>query len=315
MRNIILSCIIITGISCQYRDNNPIKEQQIPQSNDAFNKSADKKEDSLLDIGVSATDTNKNIQNQISSLKNTDYTAKYIADSVERSLKRSSTQSITPSETRKQNSPPRSTTNVSASQHKKISKPQIADNSLDSFADQFQGFNNSVVFAEKTTKQAISNNKQSVQTNQISDLTIQAIIPEKCLVSNGGTIRLKTTSNIEIDNQNFTVGSIVTGRASFNDDRMYIVIRSINLNGSIKKIDLTVYDNDGAEGISIPSINIKKKTSNGLGGVINTAGSLLSRGSSVGSQLSSNLVRSVTSGNLETITIPGNKKVIIRSNN
>lgn len=315
MKNKILIPLLFFISGCQYRDPNPITEQQIPQSNDAFNNSAEKIEDSTLDFGQSFSDTSINIREQISSLKNNDVNEKYVADSIENSINVSKYQKSTVSENKdnvlQKNS--YSNSNIKLPRKNRTIRSNEKQNnriviSKDTFAEQFQGFNNSIVMDEKkTTKE----NKY----NDAVDYNISAIIPEKCLVSNGGTIKMKSLERVKIGNYVLESSSTITGRATLSNDRMYIVIQSLNVNGSIKNVDLNVYDLDGAEGISIPGINIKKKSSKGLGGVINTAGSILTRGNSVASQLSSNLVRSVTSGNIETITIPGGKKLIIKSNN
>ena len=315
MKKSILIPLILLISSCEYRDPNPIKEQQIPQSNDAFNNSAELKEDSALDFGQSFSDTSLNIKEQISSLKNNNINEKYIADSIENSINDSKYQNSAVSNNKdivkQKNS--YSNSNIKLPRKNITTRSNEKQNnriviSEDTFAEQFQGFNNSIVLDEKKT---IKENKY----NERGDYNISAIIPEKCLVANGGTIKMKSLERVKIGNYVLESSSTITGRATLSNDRMYIVIQSLNVNGSIKNVDLNVYDLDGAEGISIPGINIKKKTSKGLGGVINTAGSILTRGNTVTSQLSSNLVRSVTSGNIETITIPGGKKLIIKSNN
>lgn len=72
-------------------------------------------------------------------------------------------------------------------------------------------------------------------------------------IRNNSTVRIRTVEQFTVNGITIPVNSIITGTAQFNIDRLKITVSSINHNGQIIQVELSVYDNDGGEGLSVPA--------------------------------------------------------------
>ena len=90
--------------------------------------------------------------------------------------------------------------------------------------------------------------KRSIDRN-----TIAAVIAGNQSVTNGQSVRLRTTEPMWIGNRLIPRNTVLVGAARLQDERLEIEISSVECQGSIYDVELKVYDSDGQEGINIPN--------------------------------------------------------------
>ena len=90
--------------------------------------------------------------------------------------------------------------------------------------------------------------KRSVGKN-----TIAAVIAGNQSVTNGQSVKLRTTEPMWIGNRLIPRNTVLVGAARLQDERLEIEISSVECQGSIYDVELKVYDSDGQEGINIPN--------------------------------------------------------------
>lgn len=83
--------------------------------------------------------------------------------------------------------------------------------------------------------------------------TIAAVIAGDQSVTNGQSVKLRTTEPMWIGNRLIPRQTTLTGLARLQDERLEIEITSVETGGSIYEVELKVYDSDGQEGINIPN--------------------------------------------------------------
>lgn len=90
--------------------------------------------------------------------------------------------------------------------------------------------------------------KRSVGKN-----TIAAVIAGNQSVTNGQSVKLRTTEPMWIGSRLIPRNTALVGAARLQDERLEIEISSVECQGSIYDVELKVYDSDGQEGINIPN--------------------------------------------------------------
>ena len=83
--------------------------------------------------------------------------------------------------------------------------------------------------------------------------TIAAVIAGDQSVTNGQSVKLRTTEPMWIGNRLIPRQTTLTGLGRLQDERLEIEITSVETGGSIYEVELKVYDSDGQEGINIPN--------------------------------------------------------------
>lgn len=83
--------------------------------------------------------------------------------------------------------------------------------------------------------------------------TIAAVIAGDQSVTNGQSVKLRTTEPMWIGGRLVPRQTTLTGLARLQDERLEIEITSVETGGSIYEVELKVYDSDGQEGINIPN--------------------------------------------------------------
>lgn len=88
-------------------------------------------------------------------------------------------------------------------------------------------------------------------SNEVSLIT--AILDESIKVTQGSRVRIRLLDDIMIQDMLVPKGTYLYGNVSgFKAQRVSISISSIMIDGKQKKVDLSVYDNDGQEGFYVP---------------------------------------------------------------
>ena len=139
--------------------------------------------------------------------------------------------------------------------------------------------------------------KRSVGKN-----TIAAVIAGNQSVSNGQSVKLRTTEPMWIGNRLIPRNTTVVGAARLQDERLEIEITSVETNGSIYEVELKVYDSDGQEGINIPN-SMESDALHEIGANMgSTMGSSINISTDAGAQIASDVGRGLINGVSQYLT-------------
>ena len=139
--------------------------------------------------------------------------------------------------------------------------------------------------------------KRSVGKN-----TIAAVIAGNQSVTNGQSVKLRTTEPMWIGNRLIPRNTIVVGAARLQDERLEIEITSVETNGSIYEVELKVFDSDGQEGINIPN-SMESDALHEIGANMgSTMGSSINISTDAGAQIASDVGRGLINGVSQYLT-------------
>ena len=139
--------------------------------------------------------------------------------------------------------------------------------------------------------------KRSVGRN-----TIAAVIAGDQSVTNGQSVKLRTTEPMWIGNRLIPRQTTLTGLARLQDERLEIEITSVESGGSIYEVELKVYDSDGQEGINIPN-SMESDALHEIGANMgSTMGSSINISTDAGAQIASDVGRGLINGVSQYLT-------------
>lgn len=132
--------------------------------------------------------------------------------------------------------------------------------------------------------------------------TIKACIHNNQTVTSGQDIKLRLTEPMKVGNVLVPANTLIVGKSKIQGERLAIAISSLEFQGTIIPVKLSVYDNDGQAGIFIPGSleqssikEIAVNMSTGTGSSINLTQQ------SAGSQLLSDLGKGAIQGTSQYI--------------
>lgn len=110
---------------------------------------------------------------------------------------------------------------------------------------------------------------------------IPVVVHEDQTVKSGNTVKLRLTKEISADGITIPANTILYAICQTSDDRLRMVVRSLQLNGQLIPLDLEVYDIDGIAGVNMPGLSnqvgdqlqssaIQGLQVPGVGGLVNT---------------------------------------------
>jgi len=126
--------------------------------------------------------------------------------------------------------------------------------------------------------------------------TISACIHDDQTIIDGQSVRLRLTEQLQAGTILVPTNAIISGTARIQGERMGISVNSLEYDGLILPVDLTVYDTDGQRGIYIPNtgtVNAAKEIVANMG---TSAGTSISLTSNASQQLVADLGRSAIQG-------------------
>lgn len=133
--------------------------------------------------------------------------------------------------------------------------------------------------------------KRSVGRN-----TIAAVIAGNQSVTNGQSVRLRTTEPMWIGSRLIPRNTALVGAARLQGERLEIEITSVEAGGSIYEVELKVYDSDGQEGINIPN-SMESDALHEIGANMgSTMGSSINISTDAGAQIASDVGRGLING-------------------
>jgi conjugative transposon TraM protein len=115
---------------------------------------------------------------------------------------------------------------------------------------------------------------------------IKAIIDEDVKAVDGSRVRLRLLDDIEINETVVPKGTYIYALMNgFGSQRVKGNIKSILINDNIIKVNLSLYDTDGLEGLYVPSSNFRETTKDVASGAMSNTSSLTSSSSTTGNSL------------------------------
>lgn len=126
----------------------------------------------------------------------------------------------------------------------------------------------------------------TIAQNEPESNLIKAIIDEDVKAVDGSRVRLRLLDDIEINETTVPKGSYIYALMSgFGSQRVKGSVKSILINDEIIKVNLSLYDTDGLEGLYVPSSQFRETSKDVASGAMNNTSSL-TQSSTTGNPLS-----------------------------
>lgn len=126
--------------------------------------------------------------------------------------------------------------------------------------------------------------------------SIRACIHQEQTITGNGTIRIRILETAKIAKLMIPKGTVLTGTAKFQGTRLQVLISSIELEGNIIPVEITVYDLDGQSGLTIPVSAERSAITETIANMGSTSGTSVSLSSTAGQQITSDLSKSLVQG-------------------
>lgn len=159
----------------------------------------------------------------------------------------------------------------------------------------------SVFVAEFTKPRNWGFNTAAGNENPVQKNSIGACIYRTTTVTDGKEVPLRLTESMRAGGVLIPANTVLTGTARIDGERMMITVSAVQYRGSVIPVELLVYDMDGGEGISVPASDeisaVKEIAANAGSGL----GSSITITDDAGTQLLSDLGRSVIQGTAQYV--------------
>jgi conjugative transposon TraM protein len=126
--------------------------------------------------------------------------------------------------------------------------------------------------------------------------TISACIHNDQTIVDGQSVRLRLTEQLQAGTILVPTNAIISGTARIQGERMGITVNSLEYDGVILPVELTVYDTDGQRGICIPNMGTVNAAKEIVANMGTSAGTSISLTSNASQQLVADLGRSAIQG-------------------
>lgn len=132
--------------------------------------------------------------------------------------------------------------------------------------------------------------------------TIAAEVYGTQTLSDGQGLRIRLLEPMAVDDRFIPKGTVVTGDARIQGERMNVMVRTVEYKGSVLPVELDVYDADGQQGILVPGsmeYDAAREIAANMGGSL---GSSINITTNAGAQVASDLGKGVIQGVSQYIT-------------
>ncbi|MNY42876.1 hypothetical protein D3C86_1778040 [compost metagenome] len=109
-------------------------------------------------------------------------------------------------------------------------------------------------------------------------------------------MRLRLLEPAQTPNRTIPKGTLLTAIAKFQGGRLQMKITSIELDGNIIPVDITIYDLDGQQGLYVPYSPEMNALTEMAGNMSQTSGTSLMLTQSAGQQIAADLSKGVVQG-------------------
>lgn len=126
--------------------------------------------------------------------------------------------------------------------------------------------------------------------------SVRAIIQETQQITEKGSVRVRLLESAKIANHLIPQGSLLTANAKFQEGRLQLKITSLELNGTILPVDISVYGLDGQLGLFVPYSPERSALTEMAANMGQASGSSIMMTNSAGQQIAGDLSRGVVQG-------------------
>lgn len=126
--------------------------------------------------------------------------------------------------------------------------------------------------------------------------SIRAIVQETQIISDESGVRLRLLENAKMPSRTIPAGTVLTANAKFQNGRLQLKITSIEFEGNITPVDITVYDLDGQQGLYVPYSPEMNALTEIASNMSQTSGTSIMITRSAGQQVAGDLSRGVVQG-------------------
>ena len=126
--------------------------------------------------------------------------------------------------------------------------------------------------------------------------SIKASVYEEQTVVGEAGVRLRLLESARTPSGIIPVGTLVTALGKFQGGRLQLKISSIEFEGNIIPVDITIYDVDGQAGLNVPYSPEMNALTEMAGNMSQTSGSSIMLTQSAGQQVAADLSRGVVQG-------------------
>ena len=126
--------------------------------------------------------------------------------------------------------------------------------------------------------------------------SVKASIQETQTIIGESGVRLRLLEPAQTPNRTIPQGTILTAIGKFQGGRLQLKVTSIELDGNIIPVDITIYDLDGQQGLYVPYSPERNAVTDIVANMGNATGSSFSMNSSTGQQIGSDLSKSAVQG-------------------
>ncbi|MDX3913927.1 MAG: conjugative transposon protein TraM [Pseudosphingobacterium sp.] len=126
--------------------------------------------------------------------------------------------------------------------------------------------------------------------------SIRAIIQETQTVTDESGVRLRLLETAKTPSRTIPAGTVLTANAKFQSGRLQLKITSVEFEGNIIPVDITVYDLDGQQGLYVPYSPEMNALTEIASNMSQTSGTSIMMTRSAGQQAAGDLSRGVVQG-------------------
>jgi conjugative transposon TraM protein len=126
--------------------------------------------------------------------------------------------------------------------------------------------------------------------------SIKACVHDAQTVVGETGVRLRLLEPAKTPNRTIPQGTIVTANAKFQGGRLQLKITSVELEGNIIPVDITIYDLDGQQGLYVPYSPEMNALTEMAGNMSQTGGTSVMLTQNAGQQVAADLSRGVVQG-------------------
>jgi conjugative transposon TraM protein len=144
-------------------------------------------------------------------------------------------------------------------------------------------------------------NKGFIDSDTISEViqpknSIRACIHETQTVTLESNVRLRLLEDATTPERTIPKGTLLTAMVKFKEGRLHLQVISMELEGNIIPVDISVYDLDGQQGLYVPYSSEMSALTEMAANMGSTAGTNLMLSSSAGQQIAADMSKGVIQG-------------------
>lgn len=126
--------------------------------------------------------------------------------------------------------------------------------------------------------------------------SIRAIVQETQIIVDESGVRVRLLENAKMPSRTIPAGTVLTANAKFQNGRLQLKVTSIEFEGNITPVDITVYDLDGQQGLYVPYSPEMNALTEIAANMSQTSGTSIMMTRSAGQQAAGDLSRGVVQG-------------------